>query len=108
MLVRFSSIQTEPVLMFGDIAVQLLKMLGATGAIPGALSAADIPGAVIRLRQQLQMHDKAQPEPSSKHSDDDDEREREPAVGLATRAAPLIDLLERAGAGHAPVMWEAA
>src|SRR5882757_9161247 len=55
MLVRFSSTATEPLIMFGDVAIQLIKMMGASGTIPGALYAADIPAAITRLRQQLAL-----------------------------------------------------
>ena len=105
MLVRFSSIATESITMFGDIAAQLIKMLGASGAIPGAIGADDIPASIERLRQQLQLHKAATTEESD--SDQvDDEQDREPSVALATRSGPLIDILERAAAAKAPVMWE--
>ena len=107
MLVRFSSIKTESIIMFGDVAVQLIKVLGASGVIPGAIRAEDIPAAVRRLRQHLQTHTAPNPEPSNAVRDEDNESDREPPVALATRAAPLIDLLERSAAGDAPVMWEA-
>lgn len=106
MLVRFSSVKTEPITMFGDTAVQLIKMLGASGTVPGALTAEDIPAAIARLQQQLQTHKAADAQPS-KQVDDDEDRQREPPVTLATRAMPLIDLLQRAAAGNAPLMWEA-
>lgn len=108
MLVRFSSIKTEPITMFGDVAVQLIKMLGATGAVPGALAAADIPAALSCLRQQLQIAAVSESDVSnSKQDEDDDDEKHETPVALATRAGPLIDLLERASAGNAPLMWEA-
>jgi hypothetical protein len=107
MLVRFSSIETESITMFGDIAVQLIKMLGASGAIPGAIGAKDIPAAVQRLRKQLQVHAAEQSE-SSDVEPDHDAKDREPPVALMTRAGPLIDILERAGKADAPVMWEKA
>lgn len=91
--------------MFGDSATQLIKMLGASGAIPGALSADDIPAALRRLRQQLQAQ-AAQTE-APQQADDEEEEDRQPQIALATRALPLIDLLERASASHAAVMWEA-
>lgn len=107
MLVRFSSVKTEPITMFGDTAVQLIKMLGASGNVPGALTAEDIPAAIARLQQQLQIHKAADAQPIKQADDDDEDRQREPPVALATRAMPLIDLLERAAAGNAPLMWEA-
>ena len=101
MLVRFSSIKTESITMFGDIAVQLIKMLGASGSIPGAIAAKDIPFALQNLQRQLQSQ--SQPAASS-----DVDKEKEPPIALATRAHPLIDLLKRAATADVPVMWEKA
>ena len=56
MLVKFSSTATESITMFGDPASQLIKMLGASGKVPGAISADDIPAALERLQRQLQIH----------------------------------------------------
>lgn len=107
MLVRFSSIKTESITMFGDIAVQLIRMLGGSGSIPGAIGAEDIPGAVKRLRHQLQTHTAPDDGGADAAGNEDDEDDREPRVALATRAGPLIDLLERASAANVGVMWGA-
>lgn len=110
MLVRFSSTKTEPLIMYGDIAVQLIKMMGASGSVPGAITAEDIPAAVRRLRQQLQAYAEVQPSPAQREDQDDDgdeNAENKVVIGLATRAVPLLDLLERAAAGNAALMWEA-
>jgi len=105
MLVRFSSVETESITMFGDVAVRLIKMLGASGTVPGAISAKDIPAALAQLRQQLQLPNvNASPKKPTKEGEED----RDPPIALATRAAPLIDILQRASAGDAPVMWEKA
>lgn len=97
MLVRFKSTATESITMFGDVASQLIKMLGASGAIPSAIAAAEIPAAAERLRSQLQSH----VEPAADDADD-----REPPIALFTRAGPLLDILKRASAANVPVMWE--
>lgn len=107
MLIRFSSIKTESITMFGNVALQLIGMLGASGNIPGAIGAEDIPAAVKRLRQQLQMQTSAAAivgvsEEASNQDDEDDG----PPIALATRAGPLIDILERAGAANVAVMWD--
>jgi hypothetical protein len=105
MLIRFSSVKTESITMFGNVAVQLIKMLGASGGVPGGLSAEDIPAALQRLREQLQIQPAATIEASdvapNKH-----EKDREQPIALSTRAGPLISLLERASAAKVPVMWE--
>jgi uncharacterized protein DUF1840 len=56
MLVKFKSVETESITMFGDVAIQLIKMLGSSGAIPSAIAAEDIPAAAELLRTQLESH----------------------------------------------------
>lgn len=106
MLVRFSSVNAESITMFGDVAVQLIKMLGASGSVPGAIGAEDIPAAVKRLRQELHTQAVQHTGPESAVRDEPDNEYQEPPVALTTRAGPLIDLLARAGAANASVMWE--
>ena len=110
MLVRFSSVETGSVLMFGDIAVTLIKMMGATGKVPGAISAEDIPAALIRLREQLEVaavaSDGAVNNKTGNTADDKNENDDEPPIPLAMRAGPLIQILQRAEAAGVTVMWE--
>jgi hypothetical protein len=98
MLVRFKSTDTESITMFGDVALQLLRMLGHSGTIPSAIAAKDIPNAVRNLREQLQVAGVPMT----------DDADQEPPVALSTRAQPLIQLLKRAAAADVPVMWELA
>ena len=98
MLVRFDS-KAGTITTFGEVAVKLLKMMGQTGAVPGAILAQDIPPAVQRLREAVG----AQREPApARNSRDEDE----PKVNLSQRAFPLIELLERAAKIGADVIWE--
>ena len=97
MLVRFDS-KAGTLTTFGDVAVKLLKLMGQSGAVPGAILAQDIPAAVARLRQGVGQEPQAQPKNSS---DDND-----PPVNLSQRAFPLIELLERAAKIGSDVIWE--
>lgn len=85
--------------MFGDIAVTLLKMMGHSGTVPGAILAADIPPALARLQEQLQ----GVPRPAERETDEDKGKEK--PISLHTRAVPLIDLLERAARRGKDVVW---
>ena len=97
MLVKFDS-DAGVILMFGDVAVTLLKMMGQSGAVPGAILAADIPAALERLKANVA----AQAEhPRARESDETEE----PNVSLRQRAVPLIQLLERAAKTSADVIW---
>jgi hypothetical protein len=97
MLVKFDS-EAGQILMFGDVAVALLKMMGQSGVVPGAIVAPDIPSALEKLRQgvEAQAH-----HPRARR---DDETE-EPDVTLRQRAVPLIELLDRAAKQAKNVMW---
>ena len=100
MLVKFDS-EVGSFTMNGDIAVQLLKAMGHSGTVPSAMLAGDIPGALARLKSAVAASPKAATE-----SPDSDERDRrEVPVSLGQRAFPLIDLLTRAAAKGAEVMW---
>ena len=98
MLVRFDS-KAGTITMFGDVAAKLLKMMGQSGAVPGAILAADIPPAVARLRQAVSGE--REPSPAKKAGDDG-----EPQVGMHQRAYPLIELLELAAKQNADVIWD--
>ena len=98
MLVRFDS-KAGTITMFGEVAINLLRLMGQSGAIPGAILSQDIPAALERLRGGVSGHAE---KPPARNRDD----ESEPPVSLRNRAVPLIDLLERAAKSGADVTWE--
>ena len=98
MLIRFDS-KAGTITMFGDVATKLLRMMGQSGSVPGAILAADIPPALERLRNAAAGE--REPGPDKKAGDDG-----EPQVGMKQRAFPLIELLERAAKQNADVVWE--
>jgi len=97
MLVKFDS-EAGQILMFGDVAVSLLRMMGQSGVVPGAILGSDIPAAVERLKKNVA----AQSEHPRARKDDETE---EPDVSLRQRAVPLLDLLEHAAKKDVNVMW---
>lgn len=110
MLVRFHSKSSAGVLMFGDIAVALLRLMGMSGAVPGAVLARDIPEALHRLRQAVESPEGERvldPSRGNERNDDADGPEI-PQVKLRTRAYPLLQMLEAAAAADCDVIWEDA
>jgi hypothetical protein len=97
-LVRFRS-DVGDIIMFGEVAVALLRMMGQSGSVPGAILAADIPAALARLQGAITEIQAAPPRSTERD-------EGEPPVSLRQRAYPLIDLLDRAARKHADVIWE--
>jgi hypothetical protein len=115
MLVMFRSTATDSITMFSDAAEALLKLMGASGKIPGALNPEDVPaalvrleGAVERLRQQQHTPAAAPPADNEDWSAEDAEDEKQAPVDIPTRAVPLISMLKRAAAAKAEIMWQAA
>jgi len=101
MLIKFNS-DVGAFTMFGDVAVPLLKAMGHSGTVPGALLAADIPAALALLKQAVAGKP---PDPHQGTRADADE-DPDDAVTLRKRAFPLIDLLTQAAARNADVMWD--
>jgi hypothetical protein len=116
MLVRFKSAATETITMFGNDAVQLLKLMGATGRIPGGLSEEDTQAAMGRLETAMEeMKEQGNADTAVRPadnedwaSDEDKDLHRSPPIPLETRAVPLLSLLKRAAAAKVPVTWEDA
>lgn len=102
MLVSFES-KVGRVTMFGDIAVQLIRMMGRTGTVPSALLATEIPEALASLRKSL---DTAEEAASERTSEDDEDTDKKAPVSLRHRALPLIKLLDDAAKEGSDVMWE--
>lgn len=86
--------------MFEDVALTLLKMMGHSGTVPGALLAADVPSALAHLQQALDAASLQAPQSAGAHADDPDT-----PVALRVRAYPLIQLLSEAVGQECDVMW---
>ena len=99
MFVTFTSDAYENITYFSSVAKQLILLMDHTGAIPGAIKAADIPHALTNLQHAL-SHDS----PISHASSDDDE----PEISLAKRAIPLINLLQASVKKDCDVLWSFA
>lgn len=105
MLVTFHSRAYADITLFGDIAQNLLKMMGHSGTVPGALLAADIPAALARLRAALAAQQEAAAKPPQDEEAEEAE-EDEVRPPLSMRALPLLDLLDASARAGCDVMWD--
>ena len=103
MLITFRTRARCPdVMMFGDVAMRLLKLMGRRETVPSAMEPEDIPAALRKLREGLEIEkDVAVDAPA-----EDAEGSGGRPVSLHTRAIPLIELFETALKENVPVMWE--
>lgn len=104
MLFTFKSATNADLIMHEKSGKEILALLGK---IPenarGVITVEQLPGAIATLRKAI-VADKAKPQetaasPSKNETDD------EPPVSLAQRAAPFIEMLERAAKTGEPIVW---
>jgi myo-inositol-hexaphosphate 3-phosphohydrolase len=86
MLVTFTTNAYANITMFGDVAITILKMME------------EVPAALNRLSAAIDAN-KSSPPVADKNAD-------EPAVSMAHRAMPLINLLAAAAKADSDVMWK--
>lgn len=98
MLVTFTTDAYADITMFGDVALAMLKMMGHSATVPGAILAADVPEALSRLKAAINA-EKTSPPVADKNAD-------EPEVSMANRGLPLINLLAAAAKENSNVMWK--
>jgi hypothetical protein len=82
--------------MFGDVALGMLRMMGHSATVPGAILAADVPAALSRLTAAINA-EKASPRVEDKDVS---------VVSMVNRGLPLIDLLAAAAKADCNVMWK--
>ena len=99
MLVTFSTPVYADITMFGDVAIHLLKLMGHSGTVPGALLAGDVQPALGRLQAGIKAASPGSDEPA-------EEGDGEPVISLSHRALPLIELLTAAAKANRNVMWD--
>ncbi len=98
MLVTFTTNAYADITLFGDIALTMLKMMGHSPTVPGAILAEDVPVALSRLTDAIEAENAPPPV--------DDQDADEPLVSMRHRALPLMDLLAAAAKAEANVMWK--
>ena len=98
MLVTFTTNAYADITMFGDVALAMLRMMGHSATVPGAILAADVPLALSRLTAAIDA-EKTLPPVDDRNADD-------PVVSMTHRAMPLLDLLAAAAKAESDVMWK--
>lgn len=104
MLVTFKSKAAADVPMYPEHAKLLLSMVGKSlepeSAPKGIITAAEVPAALARLKSASEAARRTDKEKTT-----DEEPGQPLPVGLAQRAFPLIEMLERAARDQRDVVW---
>lgn len=103
MIITFSSKAAGDVIMFGDVAQRLMKIMGKEADAKGIITVEQLPAAIDHLRAAIAADKAAR---AAQAADDDDvDTSRPQAISLAQRAVPLLELLEWAHKKQKPVVW---
>src|SRR5665647_1071294 len=98
MPVAFTTHAYADIALFETVPLTMLKLMGHSATVPGAILAADVPVALSRLTAAIDA-EKASPPVEDKDSD-------ESVVSMANRELPLINLLTAATKSGCNVMWK--
>ena len=101
MLITFKSTAGAPVQMFGNVALQLLELMGRQPKAPGAFYAEDVAAALAQLQLELSLQSQQQIPASA-----DLQGDNPAAIPLRNRALPLIELMQAAVREQKGVSWE--
>lgn len=103
MLIKFKS-QAQgaaDVLMFGEVALPLLEIMGKRKEERGIVTVEQMPEAIARIEAAIAASKRSA---RASPSDVDEDADR-PSVSLAQRALPLLGLLQHALREREPVTW---
>lgn len=101
MLITFKSGVCADVMTFGDVAKQLMEIVGKELGTRGVITVDQMPEAIARLKQAV-AEDRRLRQGAREDEDDEQRRER---VSIGQRAIPLIELLECSLREEKPVTW---
>ena len=111
MIVTFQSPASGDVIMFGDVAQRMMKLMGKEVTDKGIVTVEQLPDAIARLRaaieedkqQRAGMHEEDLPQTEPDRSGSG--QSSRPFVTLTQRAVPLLELLEWSLKKKKPVVW---
>lgn len=112
MIYKFKSPATGDLIMLGPHGDQLLRLLGREPAPQGIIEPAAMPAAVLALRHAIEQDEARRDDPApgeapagAEADEEADEDARQRRVGLRRRLWPMVEMLRRAHAEDAPVVW---
>lgn len=98
MLVTFKSSASSDVIMFGDVAVKMMEILGKDPSDKGIITVENLPDAIAKLKAAIGADVQIRGKAISDANGDD-------PVSIAQRALPLVELFEWSLKQGVPVVW---
>ena len=107
MPITFHSPAHGDVIMLSEHARHLIKLMGHSDQVPGALDSNNVPVACRRLRQELDRVATADNDADTTDAADaePEETSEEPTISWHRRAWPLLQMLDAAAEAESHVRW---
>lgn len=107
MLYEFKSKATGNLVMLQPVAEQILQIIGKSAGKTGIILPEQMPAAIAALREATAQDRRAVDAGTGEDDTAAGERgeERQPAVSLAQRAWPFIEMLQAAHAADKEITW---
>jgi hypothetical protein len=109
MLITFRSRASGDVMMFGDVAGQMLKIIGKEPADKGIITVAQLPDAIAALTSAIVADTAAGTEHSGSgqvETETSQDGSQDQFVSASQHAQPLLELFEWSLKADDPVLWE--
>ncbi|MEJ8814364.1 DUF1840 domain-containing protein [Variovorax ureilyticus] len=101
----FKSKATGDLIMMGPIGDEVLRVIGKEPAVQGIIEPATMPGAISAIERAI-AGEESQPAPTQSDSaGEGTDLSSEERVSLRQRAWPLVEMMKRAYAENASIVW---
>ena len=116
MLYKFKSKATADLIMLEPNGKQILRIIGKEPVAKGIVEVAEMPQAIEALRNAVQQEEDRQAQVNAQNAKDAEDKKdtkstaatgQERPVSLRQRAAPFIEMLQRAQKAGKDVVWGA-
>ena len=107
MIYKFKSAATGDLIMLGPQGDQVLRLLGREPAAKGIIEVAAMAQALSALQAAIAAEEQAGRAAAGPTAAGDEAAAEpaQPVVGLRQRLWPMVEMLRRAQAAEAPVVW---
>jgi hypothetical protein len=109
MLITFRSQASGDVMMFGEVARQMLRIIGKEPTDKGIITVAQLPEAIAALKGAIAADKAERPERSASgrvNTETGPDDGQDLFVSASQRAQPLLELFEWSLKADKPVLWE--
>jgi len=105
MLYKFRSKAAGEVIMTGPVGDEVLRIIGRQPAPQGVIVPATLPAAMLAIAEAIAREESQPSQPEARSAEQDPDLLRDERVTLRQRAWPFVEMMKRAHAENADIVW---